>query len=152
MDIASFQRLVEESGGQYRAWGVSGSEAVNHLSARLGTELASEFREFVENFGNLSVDPFLIAVTGNEAGEMSAESSTDLLIRDNVKLPPGLLRIMEHAGESYFVDPASGEVCAFDSLNINPAAQTLKFGSFDEFLRWAVKESAEQLHDSRFKF
>lgn len=152
MNTASFQRIVEESGAKYRAWGLSGSEIANRLSARLGTELASELREFVENFGNLSVDPFIVAITGNEKGEFSAESSTDQLHNGEVGFPAGSLRIMEHAGESYFVDLASGEVAAFDTLNITPTARTLKFDSFDEFLKWVVKESAEQLHDSRFQF
>ena len=152
MDIASFQRLAAEMGVSWRAWGLSGSEAANNLSARLGIELASEFHEFVENFGNLAVGHFLIAVTGNEKGEMSAEFSTELLQCDNINLSSGNLRIMEHAGESYFVDAASGEVSTFDSLNIKPTERTLDFANFDEFLRWIVKESAEQLRDERFRF
>ncbi len=152
MDITSFQRLAEEKGVSWRAWGLSGSDAANTLSARLGIELASEFREFVENFGNLAVGHFLIAVTGNEKGEMSAESSTEFLLCDDFDLSSGNLRIMEHAGESYLVDAASGEVSACDSLNIKTTERTLNFGNFDEFLRWVVNESAEGLNDVRFRF
>lgn len=152
MDILSFQRVAEEVGVNWRAWGLSGSEAASNLSARLGIELASEFREFVENFGNLSAGHFLITVTGNETGEMSAETSTGVLQSEDSNLTPVYLRIMDHAGESYFVNAVSGEVSAFDSINIKPPERTLHFTNFDDFLRWILRESAEQLLDARFRY
>lgn len=152
MNIASFQSLVEQHGTQFRAWGASGSDVAKCISDRLNAPLPQEFRHFIEDFGNISISPFLIAVTGNKEGEMTALESTETLRRGGLDIPQGYLRIMEHAGESYFVDVASGIVTAFDSLNITPSAKTLEFGNFDQFLQWIVKESTEQLQDPRFEF
>jgi hypothetical protein len=134
-------------GVETRIWGASGRSVCERIEGQLGVILGDELTEFAETVGNASVGPFMIAVGGNEQGQMSAVAETNSARMVNNDLPRSYVKVMEHAGESYFYDSQSHEVHAFDSLNIDPAMKTLSFSGFNKFLEWAFTEAKLQSED-----
>ena len=140
----------ESLGVEIRIWGESGTSPCDAIEQQLDVQFGDEIREFVETVGNASIGPFMIAVGGNDQGQMSAVTETNASRSVNAELPRQYIKVMDHAGESYFYDARSNEVHAFDSLNIDPAMKTLSFERFDKFLEWTFEESKFQSEDSEF--
>lgn len=139
-------------GVQARSWGSSGHPSLESIERELEVRLGSQIADFVETLGNVSVGPFLIAVAGNERGEMSSVTETKAARTICATLPHEYVKVMDHAGESYFYDSRTGGVYAFDSLNVNLSMKTLSFDDFDRFLEWAFEETKLQSEDGRFAF
>lgn len=137
---------------EFRIWGERGRSIRESIEQQLDVRLGKEIANFIESVGNVSIGPFLIAVAGNDQGQMSAVTETNSVRADCPELPTHFVKVMDHAGESYFYDTDSDQVHAFDSLNIDPAMKTLSFDGFDKFLEWAFEEAKLQSEDSRFKF
>ena len=139
------------SGVDVRVWGQRGRESCSEIEDGLEVTLGDELESFVETVGNVSIGPFMLAIAGGVGSEMSAIAETKAS-RESARLPLSLVKIMDHAGESYFYDTLSFEVVVFDSLNIDRSMPTLSFGSFDEFLNWLFEEARRQLEDPEFAF
>jgi hypothetical protein len=135
-----------------RTWGSSGRSAREAIEEQLDVQLGDEIGEFVETIGNASIGPFMIVVAGDEQGQMSAVTETNVARSVRAELPREYIKVMDHAGESCFYDARSEGVFAFDSLNIDPAMKTLSFDGFDKFFEWAFEEAKLQSEDNEFAF
>jgi len=142
----------ESLGVEVRIWGSAGPSAREAIEQQLDVKLGDEIRDFVETVGNASIGSFMIVAAGDAQRQMSAVTETNAARSVNAGLPREYIKVMDHAGESYFYDASSGGVYAFDSLNIDPAMKTLSFDGFEKFLEWAFEETKLQSEDNEFAF
>jgi len=150
---AHMERRLQDYGLQGRCWGRFGSAAVDELEAGFGHSLVDDLRDFAENVGNLLVDPFNIIITGDEAGHMTCVTETRGIRIKGAGFDRGVVKIMDHAGESYLVLGGSGAVEAFDSLNVAADQATQRFSGLASFIDWIISEAIQFQHESNdFQF
>jgi len=140
---AILERRLQENGLQGGCWGRLGSAAVRKLEGELGRELEREIRDFAENVGNLLVDPFNVVITGNDGAGMTCVSETRNLHIEKPGLDERVVKIMDHAGESYLFLEESGAVEAFDSFCVVAGQATQRFVDFGSFLEWVFAEALQ---------
>lgn len=134
------------------AWGDSGEIAATAIEASLGVQLPNELRSFVQNLGNLRLDPFDLCIAGDPQRRVGAVASTKSL-RENVPdAPVSAVQIMEHAGEVFLLRVPSGEIVAHESARPVLGAETLRWGNFVEFFDWIVGEAHRFQSGSGFDF
>jgi len=137
------ERSLQENGLQGRCWGRVGSAAVHDLEAGLGRALVGDLRVFAENVGNLLVDPFNVITTGDEAGHMTCVTETRTLRIEGTDFDGGVVKIMDHAGESYLFLDESGAVETFESSCVAVGQATQRFADLASFVDWVLSEAIE---------
>ncbi len=135
--LASGVRL----GIEVRVWGAAGASIRRLLEEQLGVQLSLDLKEFAESVGNVGIGPFVIALGGDGEERMGALAETKAARVLETTIPMHFVKLMDHAGESYFYDANSEEVSVFDSLNLDPMMRTLRFSGFVEFLEWVFEEA-----------
>jgi hypothetical protein len=147
-----FEEQTEMSHVKSRIWGRCGEDACSEIESELGVQLGDEISDFIGTVGNASVGPFMLTIAGSDDRSMSAITETKTCRADVGTMPVQFVKIMDHAGESYFYNAESGTVEAYDSLNVNPSMCTLRFDGFEAFLKWLFKEAKSQSEDTAFAF
>jgi len=141
-------RQIEEKRLTGACWGRIGRRARIELEQELGIVLDGELGEFAENVGNFRVNPFNVLVTGDENALLTAASETrSLRASPCFHLPHTYVKIMDHAGESYLYDAATGRVVAYESLNATLGSETLTWPNFRAFLEWLIEEASYHLSE-----
>lgn len=135
-----------------RIWGASGPDLRRELESRVGVAFTDPISQFIENIGNVSLGHFQLIVGGDDEGQMSVATETESARKQDHFLHKGFLKIMDHAGESYFFDVGSNVVLAFDSMNTGEGMQTMEFPDFQKFIEWLFSEAKASSEDDRFKF
>jgi hypothetical protein len=138
---ATIEKLRE--GGLYcEAWGIRGERAAADLENALSVKLPSAVATFVEELGNLRIDPFDVCIAGDSAGTIGAVAATKSLQETSGEpLPLDCMQIMEHAGEVYILRAATGAVAAYEALRVVQGHETLEWACFKDFLDWVVVEA-----------
>jgi hypothetical protein len=136
----SFEQRIAVTRVKGKCWGRRGHDVVNEIETSLGVALNVELRGFAENVGNAIVGPFSVVVTGSEDGKFSCITETRT-IRCLEYQCSKLVKIMEHAGESYFAVSDSDSILCYDSLNMKQGMETQLFHSFAAFVDWLFEEA-----------
>lgn len=122
-------------------WGESGPAAVERINHHLNVSLDGALKNFVEDVGNLRVDPLALTVAGDQSGVIGTVVSTKELRKSNPGIQNNLVHVMEHAGEIYLYNLSTFAVCAYDAHHVAVGQETMRWASLDELIDWMIKEA-----------
>ena len=141
MGAKDLEARLQSAGLSGDVWGIRGDTSVQNIERELNVTLEPDLRAFVEQVGNLRVDPFSIILAGDESGRLSAITETRELWRRTPLLEQlKAIKLTEHAGECYIHYP-DGSVAAYDSFRPLRGEETLQWRSFREFFDWLFEEA-----------
>ena len=139
-DRTKLDRKLSKAGVGGRFWGQVGRSAVTTIEERLGFGLDNDMDSFAEFIGNVQIGPIEILVTGAETADFNVVTETATLPLTEAQVGR-VLKIGDHAGESYLYDIKDHTVSVYDSFDLeNP---TMHFADLETFLDWTISFAAE---------
>lgn len=140
IDENTFEKLRAKGLPGY-SWGRRGLVVLDEIRNVFGYGIPPDICEFIMNYGNVVLGPFSINITGGEGGVMGCILETKAL---SFSLDPGLgsvMKILDHAGESYFYVFDDKLIKSFDSLNIACGCETGVFEDLSGLINFAFNEA-----------
>ena len=122
-------------------WGKTGASVSREIESALKVKMSAQLQEFANFVGNVIVGPFSIVVSGDDGGRFSSISETAALEVLDSSLCP-IIKIMDHAGESYIYRESDESIESYDSLNVSAGMATQRFESFALFVDWIFHEAS----------
>ena len=135
------EQRIATAGIKGKCWGRFGRSAIDEIEQALEITLCTVLRDFGGNVGNLIVGPFSLLVCGSEDRVLSCVTETAVIRRSGNPYAKRLVKIMDHAGESYFGVSDSDAILCYDSINIAEGAETQSFSNLEQFVNWAFEEA-----------
>jgi hypothetical protein len=112
------EQRMAAAGLKGKCWGRFGNAAVEDIEATLKAALPTELRSFGEHVGNVIVGPFSVIVCGSDDRKLNCATETLKMRTGNNRQSHKLIKIMDHAGESYFAASDTEEIRCYDTLNV----------------------------------
>lgn len=143
---------LRASGLTCEAWGDNGETAAASIEVSLGVQLPNELASFIQDLGNLRIDPFDLCIVGDSQRRVGAVASTEAFRENTLDAPVSAVQIMEHAGELFLLMIPTGEIVAYEAARPVLGEETLRWGDFIEFFDWIVREARQFQSGSEFAF
>lgn len=138
----AIEARLHEAGIKGQCWGRRGVACLTQIESTLSLTLPAELGQFAIAVGNANIGPYAFILSGNEDQTMSCLTET-AAIRQFVDETLGpVLKILDHAGESYLYVFEAGSIKAYDSRNMSAGLETSEFASLAQLLDFAFGEAA----------
>ena len=132
---ARLENLLGHAGVEWRMWGPANAQVASQLERRAGMALPAALIEFAREVGNLNLGGMSVIVTGDGTANYDCITETEAS-----GLAGNMIVIMEDAGCSYVLEPATGQVACFESVGLD-RDELRRFDSIMAFLEWAIEVS-----------
>lgn len=133
---------LHEAGIKGQCWGCRGLASLTRIESVLSLTLPVELMQFAIAVGNANIGPYAFILSGHEDQTISCVTET-AAIRQFVDETLGpVLKILDHAGESYLYVFDADSIKAYDSLNMSAGLETSEFTSLAQLLDFAFDEAA----------